>query len=247
MQAQTSTRSKGKIALIAGGVVLALLALAVAAAGGTGIWAATSQKDAHGFVSTGKHAFDSQARAITSEGVDLETGIPQWLIGKIRIETGATSRPLFVGIARTSDVDAYLAGVDRAVVTDVGFDPFRVSYSQHAGTRSPSAPASQHFWVASTQGSGRRALTWETRSGSWTVVAMNADGSPGVRADLSAGASFPHALWIAIGVTAVGLLLLTGAALMIAGGFRRPPASAVRSRSAPPGSEPASAAGAASS
>jgi hypothetical protein len=223
MQAQTSSRSKGRIALIAGGVALGLVALTVAAAGGTGVWAATSEKDSHGFVSTGKHAFRSPARAITTEGVDLHTGIPQWLIGKIRIEARAGSEPVFVGIARTGDVDAYLAGVDRAVVTDVGLDPFRVHYSRHAGTRTPGPPGSQRFWVASMQGGGTRSLTWETRSGSWSVVAMNADGSQGVRADIGAGASFPHALSIAIGVTVVGLLLLAGAALMLRSGFRRRP------------------------
>jgi hypothetical protein len=74
-----------------------------------------------------------------------------------------------------------------------------------------------------------RSLTWETRSGSWSVVMMNADASPNVAAEVSAGASLPQALWIGIGVLVVGLLLLGGAALMIAGGLRRnqPPPTVV--------------------
>jgi hypothetical protein len=229
MQDQGSSRSRGKIALLVGGIVLALLALTVAAAGGTGIWATTTQKDDHGYLSTDRHAFRSPARAITTGSIDLDTGIPQWLLGKIRIEAESGARSVFVGIARKRDVDAYLAGVDRAVVTDVGLDPFRVHYARNGGSRDPQPPASQRFWVASTQGSGMRSLTWETRSGSWSVVMMNADASPNVAAEVSAGASLPQALWIGIGVLVVGLLLLGGAALMIAGGLRRnqPPPTVV--------------------
>jgi hypothetical protein len=94
MQDQGSSRSRGKIALLVGGIVLALLALTVAAAGGTGIWATTTQKDDHGYLSTDRHAFRSPARAITTGSIDLDTGIPQWLLGKIRIEaeSGPSSR-----------------------------------------------------------------------------------------------------------------------------------------------------------
>lgn len=137
------------------------------------------------------------------------------------------SKPVFVGIARKRDVDAYLAGVDRAVVTNLDFDPFSVRYARHAGAKSPGLPASQGFWVASTQGTGTKSLTWDVSSGTWSVVVMNADGSPGVDAEISAGASVPYALWIGIGLAIAGALLLLGAALMIAAGWRReqgPPA-----------------------
>src|SRR5579871_3028407 len=141
---------KGKIALIAGGIAVALVALTAAAAGGTAIWADSTQRDSHGYVSTGSHPFSSTSRAITSKSIELHTGIPHWLLGKIRIEATAGARPVFVGIARTRDVDAYLAGVDRISVTDVGFDPFRAHYARQAGTRVPGRPAAQSFWVAST-------------------------------------------------------------------------------------------------
>jgi len=232
MQDQASSRKRG-IALLVGGIVLALVALVVAAAGGTAVWADTTQKDSHGYVSTSAHRFSAPGRAITTKSVDLDTGIPEWVLGKVRIEAHAGSRPVFVGIGRTRDVDAYLAGVDRSVVTDVGLDPFRATYERRPGSRAPEPPASQAFWAASTQGSGTPSLTWETDSGSWSVVVMNADGSPGVDAGISAGASFPYALWVGIGVTILGAAMLLGAALMIRSGARTPRPPAVAADTAP--------------
>jgi hypothetical protein len=225
MQAQTQLRSKGKIALLVGGIVLAIVALVGAAVGGTAIWADTTQKDSHGYMSTSRHDFRSPSRAITTERIDIGTDVPEWLFGKIRIEAANrdSARPVFVGIARTSDVDAYFAGVDRAVVTDLDFDPFKVTYARHPGAKSPAAPASQSFWAVSTQGSGTRSLTWATKSGKWSVVVMNADGSAGVDADVSAGAKVPYALWFGIGFVLAGALLFFGAALMIVSGRRRKP------------------------
>src|SRR2546430_10839464 len=166
MQAGTESRSKGQIALLVGGILLALVALVVAAAGGTGIWADTTQKDSHGYVSTARHDFRSSARAITTEKIDLGTDVPEWLFGRIRIEaaSGDSARPLFVGIAHASDVDAYLAGTDRAVVKDLDFDPFKVTYTRHPGARSPADPATQSFWAASEEGTGTRSLTWGVKS-----------------------------------------------------------------------------------
>jgi len=223
MPDQRASRSKGQIALLVGGVLLALIALAVAGAGGTAIWAST-QKDSHGYHSTGLHRLQSSTHAITTKGIDLATSVPEWLLGKIRIEARSNdSKPVFVGIGHKDAVDAYLDGVERDVLTGVDFDPFRAHYDRQPGTQAPKPPAGQTFWVASAHGPGTQVLTWETDSGSWSVVLMNADGSPGVDAQVKAGASIPYALWIGIGALVVGLLLGAGAALMIVKGWRRRP------------------------
>jgi hypothetical protein len=82
--------------------------------------------------------------------------------------------------------------------------------------RRPAAPAAQPFWAAtSTDG---RPLDWKVREGKWSVVAMNADGSPGVSASVSAGAKIPWALWAGIGVAIFGALLLYAAVALIRSG-----------------------------
>jgi hypothetical protein len=223
MADESAQRSKGQIALLVGGILLALIALAVAGAGGTAIWAST-QKDSDGYHSTGHHRFVSPTHAITTKGIDLATSVPEWLLGKIRIEARSVGPgPVFVGIGPKDDVDAYLDGVERDVVTDVEFDPFHVDYDRQSGSRDPAPPASRKFWVASAHGTGTQVLTWESDSGSWSVVLMNANGSPGVDARVKAGAEIPYALWIGVGALVVGILLAAGATLMILKGWRRKP------------------------
>ena len=115
---------------------------------------------------------------------------------------------MFVGIARTDDVSAYLADVSHTTVTDLDYEPFEASYRPQAGERSPATPADERIWAASTQGAGPQTLTWEAEDGDWSVVVMNADGSPGVQADISAGAKLPF-------LTAVGWSALGGGALLL--------------------------------
>ena len=93
----------------------------------------------------------------------------------------------FVGIARTSDVSDYLRGSSHDVITDVEFSPFHAGYDTRAG-RTPAAPGERKIWAATAQGDGEQALTWDVRDGDWSVVVMNADGSAGVEAGISAGA-----------------------------------------------------------
>jgi hypothetical protein len=206
-------RHRSTALIVAGGVVglLAMLALVV---GGTAIWADTTQRDAHGYVSTNTHSYASPTRAIATDGVTIGSEVPGWLVGKVRLEA-SSAKPFFIGIGRKSDVDAYLRNTSYAQATKLDLDPFKVTYVPHRGDAAPGRPAAQSFWAASASGRGTQALTWKTRSGEWSVVVMNADGSPGVSANVGAGAKFPWVLWAGIGVAAFGALLLFAAARMI--------------------------------
>ena len=125
-------------------------------------------------------------------------------------------KPVFAGIAPTRDVDAYLLNSAHATMTDVDFDPFEPTYRTSAGTGTPARPADQSFWAATSDGS--KPLDWKVKGGDWSVVVMNADGSAGVDARVSAGASLPFvddvelAAWIA-----AALLLALGGGLLTAG------------------------------
>ena len=213
--ARPSGWKAGRVTSLVVGSLLVLISLVLLGGGGTGVWAELTQRDA-GYVTTGVHEFSTSGSALATEPTHLGSPGVGWLyspglLGTVRIRvTPLNAGPaMFVGIGRSSDVDRYLAGVNRSVITDY----FGSKAKAVSGGAPQSAPGAQHFWVASSTGLGSRTLKWDPHGGSWTVVVMNANGRPGigVRADL--GARMPAALWITIG------LLLGGAVLFAGGGM----------------------------
>jgi hypothetical protein len=238
-QPARTPRSPGQVASIIGGVLAGLVALVLLAVGGLALWG-DGQADKAGYISTSAHPFSAPGRAIVSDDLDVDLdglgSISSDVAGRVRlrVDSGAGA-PLFVGIARTNDVSRYLRGVERRVVTDVEFKPFRADYDSLAGDRRPAAPGAQGFWAASSEGTGTRALNWRVRDGSWSVVVMNADASPGVDVDLSAGAKLPFLGplgWVGVGG---GLVLLAVAGLLLGLGLRAPRAPAGGPSVAAPG------------
>jgi hypothetical protein len=179
------------------------------AAGIAGIVARASSEG--GYVSTGTHRYASSGNAIVSDAMHVGA-LPDWVVARLRV-TASSDKPIFVGVGRRVDVDRYLAGVAHSTIEDVSYDPFDVSYSTQAGSATPAPPATQSFWIKSS--AGRQAVSWKLRSGSWRVVVMNADGSPGVATDAKVGASVQGALAIVIVALALGLALLAGAAALV--------------------------------
>jgi hypothetical protein len=216
-----------RIALIVTGSIAALLASALLIGGGLALYG-NAQKDSDGYLSTDTHRFEAGTRALATENLDLDLGDADEFVqtndlGDVRVQVDSRGeKPVFVGIARTSDVDSYLSGVSHTTLTDVESTPFDADYDDHAGSGRPVAPADSNIWAASEQGSGKQTLKWEIEDGDWSVVVMNADGSAGVDADISAGAELPFlsALgWTALG--SGGFVLVIGIALLVMG-IRRP-------------------------
>jgi hypothetical protein len=230
----TPQRSGRRTASMVVGIVVGLLSFGMLALGGLLLWA-DSQKDDQGYISTHSQRFTSSTSAIATESLDVDSTGPGWLTsrdhyGDIRLRVAPRhDKPVFVGIARTSDVQAYLRGASHATLTDVDFDPFRATYRPQAGAR-PEKPASKPIWVASSQGTGTQTVTWDVEHGKWSVVVMNADGSAGVDAGVSAGADFPILSGLAWGSIGAGLVLLGLASVLIVVGTtaqRRAPAVAL--------------------
>jgi hypothetical protein len=215
------------IALVVTGALASLFAAGLLAIGGLALWG-DSQKDSDGYISTDTHHFEAGTRALATENLDVDLGDADWIaesndLGKVRVQVDSRGdNPVFVGIARTSDVEDYLAGVSHSTLTDVNTSPFDADYDDHAGDRRPVAPADSRIWAASEHGSGKQTLNWEIEDGDWSVVVMNADGSAGVDADISTGANVPfldEIGWTAIG--SGGFVLILGVALLVMG-IRRP-------------------------
>ena len=71
----------------------------------------------------------------------------------MRVRT-ESDRRVFVGIARSAAAAAYLDGMRRAEVNEIG--PWHVGYDVQTGGPPPTPPASQTFWSASATGSETR-------------------------------------------------------------------------------------------
>jgi hypothetical protein len=221
--ARRSGWTGGRIAALVIGALLVLLALVLLGAGGTALWADRTQRDG-GYATTDVHRFSTSGSALATVSTELGSAGVGWLyspalLDKVRIRVTPTSpsRPLFVGIGRSTDVDRYLARVRHTVVTEFWGDK-----TEAVGGGPPaSAPGAQDFWVASTSGSGPQTLVWDPADGSWTVVVMNADGRPGIDVGADLGARVPALPWIALGFLGVAAMLMAGGTLLIVGAIRR--------------------------
>jgi len=203
------------VALIAGSL-LALLAAALILGGAALLAAHLTQRDDAGFYTSSTTRLATGTYALTGEGIDL--GDPGSAAGVSVESFDATTRvcvdpagdaPLFVGIAPEAEVQAYLRGVAHDQVQDVGHHHGALSarYDRVPGARTPPAPGSERFWVASSSGAGTQTLQWKPRSGRWSVVVMRTDAARGVAADVNVGVRLNVLLWIAIGLLAVGVLI----------------------------------------
>ena len=221
--ARPSRWTGGRISALVIGVFLVLISLSLLGAGGTALWADRTQRDG-GYVTTDVHDFSTAGSALATESTELGSAGFGWLyapdvLGKVRIRVSPSrsSGPLFVGIARSTDVGRYLAGVNHTVIKEFWGE----KTEDVAGGATASPPGSQFFWAASVTGSGPQTLIWEPTGGSWKVVVMHADGRPGIAVGSDLGARLPAVLWIAVGLLAAGAVFMTGGALLIAGAFPR--------------------------
>jgi hypothetical protein len=212
----------GQIAMIVVGSIVALLGLGLLG-GGVAVAAAGHSRDGAGYLTTGPAEVSTTAYAVTAPNLGIDVRGPDEayardLLGTVRIRaTGSDpTRPVFIGIAPTADVQRYLDGVGHDEISDIDVDPVRVEYAEHAGGAPEVAPGEQTFWEDSDSGTGTRTLEWQLATGDWTVVVMNAAGTPGVQADLDLGGTLPVLRGITIALfVAGGLLVLGGAALIL--------------------------------
>jgi hypothetical protein len=200
--------SASRIFGIVAGSVAGVAAVLLLLGGGGLLWAVDSHTH-DGYFSTKSHEYATPTRAIATHDIDLDHLPGNAASLRIRPEGS-----VFIGVAKRSDVQGYLAGVDRDEIEDVDFFPFKVGYDHVTGTRVPAPPASQDIWVAT--GTAGKPLQWKVREGRWSVVAMNRDGSPGVRfaAKVEARVPFLHtiAIWMLV---AGGLLAVIATSLLV--------------------------------
>jgi hypothetical protein len=182
--------SPGQItALILG--VLCLVGSAGMFAGAAGLDAVDDHWRSGDYLTSDPTALETDGHALSIQEINLEGLHGDWLLGEARLRvTGEDAGvPVFVGIATKSDAEAYLDGVDHSVVTEISNPGTR--YVVHPGGAPSTKPADAGIWVAQSNGTGRQALTWTPKKGSWAVVVMNADGTGPVHVRADVGATVP--------------------------------------------------------
>lgn len=206
------------------GILFSMMGIGLLFGGIGAAWVNSLQNDG-GYLTSPSERFDVDSSAIISAGPDhmRDAAYPGPLpfdVGSIRIsaESANPGKEIFVGIAPRSDVERYLSGTNYSELLDLSFRPFHVEYRETPGSQQPTLPSGQDFWVASASGAGEQEFDWKIQPGNWSVVVMNTDASPDIRADLKAG--FRSELFgpIAASLLAAGaILLVIGVPLLIFG------------------------------
>ena len=212
--------SPGRIVAVVAGVLVGLFALGVLAGGlFLTIGSALTAED-DGYFDTAPRRFGTETVAITTEEADLAADpappdrLWDFIDLSVRFQVEGLGEEVFLGVADETDVNGYLGSVAYEQVREIRpGEPIR--YRTYSGADVIEPPAEQGFWVAATSGSGLQELVWDVTSGTWVVVLMNADGSPGVVADVSVGAKSGVVLPVGLAMLAFGFLLFVVAVVII--------------------------------
>jgi hypothetical protein len=224
--AERSSWTGRRITSLLFGILVVAAGIIAVPAGATGLWIDQTARDSQGFLATKSTHLSTATYGIRSESGLLRLDAPDRFIskilGQVRIQSTATGPDaLFVGIANSDDVTAYLAPIEHTIASDPAGGSAGTAYSQHDGAAPTSLPAEQTLWVASATGTGQQSATWEIGAGDWTVVMMNADGTRPVEGDLSVAATLPWLNTFSAWLLTTGLLFLIGGSALILLPIRR--------------------------
>jgi hypothetical protein len=163
-----------------------------------------------------------KGHAILLDGILIRDNIPSdggfsaALTLDVRSDTS-----IFVGVGPTDDVIAYLDGAAIDQVSEFNW-PNDVRTEQIPGRGSPPPPGTQKFWSESDEGTGERTVKWTVTRGDWSVVVMNADGSPDVDVTASASLRLPVVGPLGIVLLVLGLGALVAGVLLTVSGAHTP-------------------------
>lgn len=227
-------RTTGHVAAIVVGGLALIPGLAMVGGGGALAVGEAVATDDDGYFTLTLDPIEGEGVAIVSDDLLLddidEDGpwVADWLDLdlRLRVDGAGPTDEVFVGVARSSDVTAYLAGAPHTLVVEI--DDRTAEYRSIAGEEggaSVGPPADEDFWVESASGRGEQELTWEARGGTWSIVVMNADGASDIISDVEIGARSGAITTIAVALlVAGGITVLVGVALIVIGVRGRRPA-----------------------
>jgi hypothetical protein len=216
-----SSWTAGRVVALVAGTLLLFAATGLLGGGGALLWADRTQRD-DGHVWTEVESLITSGYAVSTDDLQFDTGGEQWLVddvlGTARIEVtpAEADQAIFVGIAPTAAVDAYLRGVRHATIDEFGATRGRPGTTERGGAPPSAPPGDLDIWTESASGTGTQVVDWRPADGSWTAVVMRADGAAGVAVDARAGATLPGLTWISVGLVIAGGVFLVMGVLLVA-------------------------------
>jgi len=117
-------------------------------------------------------------------------------------------KDVFVGVGPAADVDRYLAGASVDEISDFRLRPFRLETTATPGEAVPANPNDQEFWRVSASSTVGAEIDWKVEPGTFRVVMMNVDSSPGVEANVRLGVKVPFT--VPAGITSLVLAVVVG-------------------------------------
>lgn len=184
---------------IVGWLLVVLGALVFLPASAAAIWVGTDDTG-----QTGTHRMTTPGLGVITEPSVLKYVGP---VLHLTVER-ADGEPVFVGVAHEVDASSYLGEHSRRVVSRVGL-PWDLDTGQRDGIEEAlPLPGDQPWWLTSVEGEGAQELVWPIPHGSYSIVALNADGTPALDADVTLGLQIPGTFYTILAVAAFGLLLL---------------------------------------
>jgi len=217
----------GRILLLVFGVLVLLTGAVLIFSGGALLWVNSALMDREGFYTTNAVRLEKDSYAIVTEPAhtDLRAGLI-WDWGdlttiKVECSSNDLAKRIFAGVVKESDLKAYLSDVEYDEISN-WLNLRRADYIHHLGNSEPAAPTSETFWVESAHGAGTQTLEWDVKTGSYSLVLMNDDGSADVDVSVALGVKVPLVAGIGTGLLIAGPVVLIIGIMMVYLAARRP-------------------------
>ncbi|GAB4097870.1 hypothetical protein GCM10028789_00320 [Sinomonas halotolerans] len=209
--------------------------------GGSALLAGDAAQRDGRYISSEQERLRTTGYALTSPSIDVDlrdTGVPgapdlgDLASARVRAASAVPGQEVFIGVGEASAAEEYLRDVPHASVGKVvwsfgGVRPAGRAWADadddgdlpaSSGNRAPGRPGDQAFWRASVSGPGTQELSFDLRSGQWSIVVMNADATRPVWADLQVGVRSSAIGPVGAGLLAAGLIgLALGVPLLLLG------------------------------
>jgi hypothetical protein len=223
----------GKVIAVIFGGLLILVSFGVLAGGAALIWAQGALTDPQGFMISKpvRLQTDSYALALQNLDIHMEPSVMRgiWnptpadiLTIKLTASSNDPSKDVFIGVARSVDAADYLNGISYEEIRNLSwnYNPWdgempTVTYVPHSGSPPTRPPSTVAFWVASAHGAGEQTIEWVPSTGTYWIIAMNADVLADVDIDVRLGAKIPILSGIGDGLIVAGVIGLVASGLII--------------------------------